>query len=72
MLHGRDKEQSRRNRGRIRDLLMREWDPIGIKDEYDGYVGKVYVMLMYENASADAIARLFGRHPIKLHGAGAR
>ena len=62
MLHGRDKEQSRRNRNRIRDLLMREWDPIRVKDEprasdeYDSYVGEVYVMLMYRNASADAIS----------------
>ena len=35
----------------IRDALMREWDPIGVKDvpeaqdEYDGYVGGVYRLL---------------------------
>ncbi len=41
---------------------MREWDPIGVagcegaEDEYDAYVGKVYVMLMDERATADAIS----------------
>ena len=41
---------------------MREWDPIGVSgvpeatDEYDSYVGKVYVMLMDERASSERIA----------------
>jgi hypothetical protein len=41
---------------------MREWDPIGVAgiseatDEYDAYVGKVYVMLMDERVTAEAIA----------------
>jgi hypothetical protein len=41
---------------------MRDWDPIGISDveeaadEYDAYVGRVYVMLTEERANADAIA----------------
>jgi hypothetical protein len=41
---------------------MREWDPIGVAgipeaaDEYDTYVGKIYVMLMDERASSEAIA----------------
>ena len=40
---------------------MREWDPIGVRgipeaeDEYDRYVGKVYVMLMDEHANAEVI-----------------
>ena len=40
---------------------MEEWDPIGVRgvpeaaDEYDAYVGKVYVMLMGEE-SMEAIA----------------
>ncbi|HEX9447226.1 MAG TPA: hypothetical protein VF920_04575 [Dongiaceae bacterium] len=40
---------------------MRDWDPIGVRDEpavqdeYDDYVGKVYVMLMDEQATAQAI-----------------
>ncbi|PPQ31528.1 hypothetical protein CCR94_09265 [Rhodoblastus sphagnicola] len=42
--------------------MMREWDPIGVSDdpeawdEYDAYAGRVYVMLMDERASAEAIA----------------
>ena len=41
---------------------MREWDPIGVSgipeaaDEYDRYVGTVYVMLMDHRATAEAIA----------------
>ena len=41
---------------------MQSWDPIGVRDlsgaedEYDAYVGKVYVMLMDEGATAEAIA----------------
>jgi hypothetical protein len=62
MAHGRNKYQSRENRARVRELLMREWDPIGVAgipeaaDEYDTYVGKVYVMLMVERASSEVIA----------------
>jgi hypothetical protein len=48
MAHGRNKYQSRENRARVREILMREWDPIGVAgspeaaDEYDSYVGKVH------------------------------
>jgi hypothetical protein len=62
MSHGRDKYQSRENRRRVREIFMREWDPIGVADveeaadEYDTYVGRAYVMLMDEHASAEAIA----------------
>jgi hypothetical protein len=37
--------------GRIRQLLLREWDPIGVsgmegpEDEYDSYLGGVYRLL---------------------------
>lgn len=60
MTHGKDKYRSRWNRARVRDILMREWDPIGVfgrvEDEYDAYVGTVYVMLMDQRASAEEIA----------------
>ena len=41
---------------------MREWDPIGVAgvadaaDEYDSYVGKVYLMLMDDRATTEEIA----------------
>jgi hypothetical protein len=63
MHHGRDKYRSRANRARIRELFMREWDPIGVEDipeaydEYDNYVGEAYAMPMYESASADDLTR---------------
>jgi ABC-type transporter Mla maintaining outer membrane lipid asymmetry ATPase subunit MlaF len=46
----------------VRELLMREWDPIGVKDapeaqdEYDAYAAKAYVMIMHEGASTGQIA----------------
>jgi hypothetical protein len=62
MAHGRNKYQSRESRARVREILLREWDPIGVygvpeaTDEYDTYVAKAYVMLMDEGASAKDIA----------------
>ena len=62
MAHGRNKYQSRENRARVRDVLMREWDPIGVAgipeaaDEYDTYASKAYVMLMDDRAPAEAIS----------------
>jgi hypothetical protein len=62
MSHGRNKYQSRENRARVRELFMRDWDPIGVRgipgceDEYDRYVDKAYVMLMDEGATEGEIA----------------
>lgn len=62
MAHGRDKYQSRKNRARVREILLRDWDPIGVSgipeatDEYDSYADKAYVMLMDESATASEIA----------------
>jgi hypothetical protein len=62
MAHGRDKYQSRESRSRVREILLHEWDPIGVSgvpqaaDEYDSYADKVYVMLMYDGAGAAEIA----------------
>jgi hypothetical protein len=47
-----DKYESRRIRVDIRHVLMGVWDPIGVKDEpnaqdeYDGYLGGVYKLLV--------------------------
>lgn len=47
-----DKYESRRIRVDIRRVLMQVWDPIGVKgepnaqDEYDGYLGNVYELLV--------------------------
>ena len=47
----------------IREILLRDWDPIGIaddeewpRDEYDAYVGQIYSFLI-RNEPADFIAR---------------
>ncbi len=47
-----EKYESRRIRVQIRHVLLDVWDPIGIndepcaQDEYDGYIGKVYELLV--------------------------
>ncbi|MFE0758160.1 hypothetical protein ACFW16_29645 [Inquilinus sp. NPDC058860] len=62
MSHGRNKYQSRENRARVRQILLQDWDPIGVRDiaeasdEYDRYADRAYVMLMDERATAESIA----------------
>lgn len=47
-----DEYESREIRARIRDVLLNDWDPIGIRDEpnaqdeYDRYLGDIYELLM--------------------------
>jgi hypothetical protein len=59
---GRNKYQSRESRAQVRRVLMESWDPIGVRridqapDEYDRYVGVVYVMLMDQQAARQATA----------------
>jgi len=61
MAHGRNKYQTRENLQRVRVVLNKHWDPIGVvenpnlDDEYDSYVDKVYVMLMDDRASKNEI-----------------
>jgi len=46
------RDRARRYHDGIHDVLLRQWDPIGVanvpeaQDEYDGYVGEVYGMLI--------------------------
>ena len=62
MAHKTDRDQSDKNRDLVRDVLLRDWDPIGIsgipeaKDEYDDYADVVLAMLTNENATAEDIA----------------
>ena len=62
MVHRRDEDQSRENRTRVRQILLRDWDPIGVRDEpaasdeYDRYADRAYGMLMDERATAETIA----------------
>jgi hypothetical protein len=55
-----DKHASRAWRSRLREVLNRDWDPIGVagdgsvEDEYDGYMGKIAAMLR-DNASDEEL-----------------
>lgn len=53
-----DKEASRVWRGRIRDILNQQWDPIGgcPADEYDGYIGTIAAMVR-DNATDTALMK---------------
>jgi hypothetical protein len=62
MAEGRDKHQSRHTRELVRQILLNDWDPIGVRDEpaasdeYDRYADRAYVMLMDERATVETIA----------------
>ena len=45
-------------RSRIREILNRDWDPIGgcPADEYDGYLGKIAAMLRDNASDQDLVA----------------
>ena len=59
--HDAMQQRARVVQGAIGNLLLKEWDPIGIadvpgaEDEYDGYVGRVYRVLA-SGASPQAVA----------------
>jgi len=60
-----DKPESRQIRVQIRHVLSEVWDPIGIKDEpnaqneYDGYIGKLYDLLVSHADDSQFIDYLF-------------
>jgi hypothetical protein len=61
-----------RGAGELRDLLYREWDPIGLKDiadgsedEYDAYVGQLGRRLR-AGASEDEVAALLEQFRLEM------
>jgi hypothetical protein len=54
-----EKAESRSIRVQIRHVLLEVWDPIGVKDEpnaqdeYDGYIGKLYELLVSQAADSE-------------------
>ena len=56
-----DKTQSRSLRTKIRRVLLDVWDPIGIKDEpnaqdeYDGYIGSIYDLVLKQATESEMI-----------------
>jgi hypothetical protein len=46
-----ERKRARRYHDAVREVLLREWDPIGVneipeaQDEYDGYVGRICLMM---------------------------
>jgi hypothetical protein len=61
-----DKYASRIWRGRIREILNRDWDPIGAcpEDEYNGYVGKIAAMIR-DNATDDELMAYLERAEVE-------
>ena len=64
-----DKHASLTWRSRIREILNRDWDPIGgcRADEYDGYMGKIATMLR-DNASDQDLVAYFKMGRSRSHG----
>jgi len=68
-----DKQESREIRVAIRRVLLQVWDPIGVQDEpfaqdeYDGYLGDVYELLL-RGAPEDDIANYLFRVAIERMG----
>jgi hypothetical protein len=60
-----DKAESRRVRVEIRRVLVNVWDPIGVKnepnaqDEYDGYIGKLFELLISDAPDTDLVEHLY-------------
>ena len=60
-----DKADSRRIRVQIRHVLLEVWDPIGVKDEpnaqdeYDGYIGGLYELLVGQGTDSELAKYLY-------------
>lgn len=60
-----DKAESRRIRIQIRKVLLEVWDPIGVKDEpnaqdeYDGYIGRLYELLVSKAPDVELVEHLY-------------
>jgi hypothetical protein len=60
-----DKAESRSIRVQIRHVLLEVWDPIGVKDEpnaqdeYDGYIGGLYELLVGQAADSELAKYLY-------------
>ena len=60
-----EKYESRRIRVQIRHVLMDVWDPIGVRDspsawdEYDGYIGRLYELLVDKASDSDLTEYLY-------------
>lgn len=59
-----DKITSRLFRAQIRKVLLNVWDPIGVQnepnaqDEYDGYIGEIYGLLVKKATDQEITDRL--------------
>jgi hypothetical protein len=63
MIDNKSEHPSPENRALIREILMREWDPIGVRniagsreDEYDAYIADVYSLVRDKHTSQEKIA----------------
>lgn len=58
-------EKARRYHSAIREILLKEWDPIGVghfpeaQDEYDGYVWQVYRLLSHRASDREIFDHLW-------------
>ena len=59
-------DRARRYHDSIREILLKQWDPIGVadvpeaQDEYDSYIGKIYVLLIKHESRQAIVDHLWG------------
>jgi hypothetical protein len=63
MVDGIDKRPSSENRALIREILMRQWDPIRLRtiagapeNEYDRYIDRIYALVADRHPSEEKIS----------------
>ena len=58
-------DRAREYQKRIREILMREWDPIGVsdipaaEDEYDSYIPHIYHQLIHHDSEEQLFENLW-------------
>jgi hypothetical protein len=56
-----DRDKVRHLQKKVREVLMRDWDPIGVgdvpgaPDEYDSYIGRVCLIVLDDHTTGDKI-----------------
>jgi hypothetical protein len=66
------KQRAEEIQNRIREVLLNEWDPIGVRgepgaqDEYDSYVGGIYRLLVSGASESQIIERLYDIEAVSM------
>ena len=64
-------KKARRIQAEIREIFLTDWDPIGLgescpEDEYDGYIGSVYGLLVAGASEYQLVERLYHHETVSM------